>query len=160
MLVNSIVLSKFDYADVVYGTYLDQTDVTKIQRAQNACLRFALNLKRFDHISHLYPSINWLNMKDRRDLHLLILTHKTITTGNPAYLCEKLLQRSKVHNINIRTKQNLTIHKHKTTLFKRSFTYNAAKLYNSLTNELKVIQPKLFNKTLKLDMLNARWIKL
>lgn len=52
MLCNSLVLSTFMYCSTVYGPCIDGRDRKRIQRVQNACLRFVYGIRKYDHISH------------------------------------------------------------------------------------------------------------
>ena len=47
MLCDSLVLSYFNYFDVIYSQYLDLNDKNRIQKVQNSCL-----ILIFGHISH------------------------------------------------------------------------------------------------------------
>ncbi|CAH2002960.1 unnamed protein product [Acanthoscelides obtectus] len=47
----------------------------------------------------------------------------------------------------VRNRDNLTMPIHRTTLFRRSFTYNAILYYNSLAQDLKTIQSSRSFKT-------------
>lgn len=139
LLVESLIISRFDYCDIAYGPCLDLVSVNRLQTAQNACLRFALNINKFDrvakkhnHISHLYKPNGWLKLFNRRLLHTGSFVKKVMMTGEPAYLRNKLVLRSASHNINVRSKNALSLCSHSTTFFKRSFTYNAVHVYNSL----------------------------
>nr|CAH7733245.1 unnamed protein product [Callosobruchus chinensis] len=62
-LCNSLVLSHFTHASPVYGTSIDTADHYRIQKVQNSCLRLIFGIRRFEHISHTFQKICWLNMK-------------------------------------------------------------------------------------------------
>lgn len=135
-LSEALVLSHTNYCDTVYGPCLDVRTKMRLQKIQNSCIRFIYNLRARDHVRHKLKELKWLNMENRRKLHLACAIHKLKDTGTPKYLKEKLVFRYTVHNINTRNFKNLNIPKYKTTLFQRCFSYSVAKLYNSIPNTL------------------------
>lgn len=132
LLCNSLVLSHLNYCDVAYGPCLDRLTSVRIQRIQNSCIRYICGLRRRDHVSHKLNELCWLNMENRRKLHLYCFAYKVLTFRTPPYLSDKITFRSDVHNINIRHPHFITPPLHGTTLFERSFSYNIANLMNSL----------------------------
>nr|CAI5833462.1 unnamed protein product [Callosobruchus analis] len=50
--------------------------------------------------------------------------------------------RTETHNVNLRSKHQLTLPIHYTEQFKRSFSYNIVKFYNNLPNDLRSITSK------------------
>lgn len=139
MLCDSIVLSHFNYCDTVYGPCLDNADVRRIQKAQNSCLRFIYGIKRPKGISHKLADTKWLSMHNRRELHMACFYHKILMHKTPPYLFDRLCFRTDVHNVNIRRKDLLTIPKHRKELFKRSFSYNVARVLNKVTKTCDVL---------------------
>lgn len=137
MLCESLILSNFNYCDIIYGPCLDVMDKIRIQKVQNSCLRLIFNIRKYDHISYKLQEVKWLNMQNRRILHAAVLFHKLVITKKPPYLYNKIRFRSDVHNINIRRKDMLTPPLHKSALFERSFSYNIARIYNNVPSELK-----------------------
>lgn len=65
-LCQSCVLSRFTYCSEVYQPCLDVATVNRVQKVQNACLRYIHGIRKFDHISHKLKDNGWLNMKNRR----------------------------------------------------------------------------------------------
>lgn len=72
MLCDSIILSMFNYCDVVYGPCLDLKISSRIQQIQNACVRFIFGLKRRDHVTRYLSEIGWLKMHNRRYVYGLL----------------------------------------------------------------------------------------
>nr|CAI5865276.1 unnamed protein product [Callosobruchus analis] len=85
-------------------------------------------------------------MANRRKLHSACTYHNILTTKEPSCLYNKVLFRCEVHNVNIRSRAAITYPAHRTSLFKRSFSYNIAKIYNSLPSQLKTLSAKQFKK--------------
>lgn len=148
-LCNSLVLSSFNHCDTVYGPCLTVSDSERIQRVQNSCLRLIYGIRKYEHISHTLRHVGWLNMKNRRFCHLASLQHSIVLNKSPPYLYQKITFRTDVHHLNLRYKNVLTIPAHKTSLFRRSFKYNIANIYNGLPSVLKSKPLSNFKKSLK-----------
>nr|CAI5840148.1 unnamed protein product [Callosobruchus analis] len=148
MLCNSLVLSHFSFCDVVYGNCLTKFSSDKIQRVQNACLRLTFGIRKYDSVTVKFTDLGWLNMKQRRLLHSLVLYHKIVINKLPSFLYKKLNFRHMVHNRNTRNKTQLTPVYHTTTLFERSFSYNIGKLYNNIPQQFKTLPVNLFKRNI------------
>ena len=137
MLCESLVLSVFNYADFVYGPCVDSITRNRIQKVQNTCCRLVFGLRKFDRISDKLKILNWLPMNKIWELHLLNFVHQLLLRGQPSYLRAKVSSRCNLHSVNVRSSSNLSIPRHTTSVFHRSFSYNSVKIYNQVDNELK-----------------------
>lgn len=144
MLCDALVLSQFNYCDVLYGPCLDVITSKKIQVAQNSCLRFIYGIRRREHITHKLKETKWLSMEKRRMLHATVFYHKLITENTPPYLCNKIQYRTDIHNLNLRHRGLITPPTHRTEIFKRSFSFNVYKLYNSIPVYFKKLTVSAF----------------
>lgn len=134
-LGETLILPKLSYCDTVYGPALLATDSYRLQKIQNSYFRFAYGIRKFEHISYKITEMNRLKLEQLRKVHLLTLTHKIIITKKPIYLYKKLVRIGNVSSYITRNSSLLLIYKHKTAMFKRSFTYSVCKLYNDLPPE-------------------------
>lgn len=137
VLCESFILSLFTYACVVYGPCLDALDASRVQRVQNACMRYIFQIRKYDSISYKLKELGWLSMHNRVVFHSLILFHSIICGRSPPYLYNKIRYRCDIHNINVRNKNLITPPIHNTALYTRSFSYNIYALYNPLSNCIK-----------------------
>ena len=65
-LCNSFIQPHFDYASSAWYPNLTQKMESKIQIAQNKCIRYCLQLDKMTHISKRdFETLNWLPFKDR-----------------------------------------------------------------------------------------------
>lgn len=156
MLCDSLILSVFNHGDVVYGNCLTNIEKRRIQLMQNSCLRLIYGIKKYERISHKLKESNWLNMQNRRQLHSACFYHKIITLKSPPYLYNKIIFRSHVHNINVRFRGAITPPFHRTTLYERSFSYNIARIYNSIPCQIKALPISAFKKKYKMYLLNSQ----
>lgn len=144
MLCDSLVLSSFNFCDVIYGFCIDSIDARRIQTFKIHL--FIYGIRRRDRISHTLSKTKWLTMRDRRLVHSLCLFHNIISSKLPGYLYDRLTFRTDVHNLNIRYRSLLTPPLHKYEIFKRSFSYNIVKLYNNLPVNFKQLHPLNFKR--------------
>ena len=140
MLCNSLVLSHFDFADVVYNFCITKVEEKRIQKIQNSCVRLIFGLRKYDSVSLKIKEISWLNMRERRVLHSCCLYQRVIYSGIPIYLYKKIEFCGDIHQLNTRNRKLILPPKHSTTLYKRSFSYNIFKYYNMIPNEVKILQ--------------------
>lgn len=139
-LCDALILSALSYADVVFWPALLERDRESLQKLQNSCIRFAYGARKFDHVTPLYVASKWLSLKNRFTVHFATLVQKIICSGSPPYLREKLVYVSSVHGRNTRNNHLLAVMRHRSTMFRRSFSYNAAKVYNILPARVKARQ--------------------
>lgn len=66
-LCESPVLSNFNYGIYVYGTCLDSSDHSRVQKLQNRCCRFVLNLPKY---SRGMISVDWVGSTWAEELKL------------------------------------------------------------------------------------------
>lgn len=113
-------------------------------------------MRKYDHISSKIKELGWLNMANRRHLHLICYVHKLLSdTSQPSSLRDKFVFRAQTHSVNIRNKNMLVTPKFVTALFQRSFSYNAIKAYNNIPDEIKNLKLTIFKERVKVMLLNG-----
>ncbi|MDW0176924.1 MAG: reverse transcriptase family protein [Nitrososphaeraceae archaeon] len=132
-LCQTLLLPVLDYGDVCY---LDLTEdrLNKLERLQNLCIRYIFGLRKYDHISEFRSRLNWVEIRDRRNLHILCLLFNILKNPrSPAYLHSSFTALA-AHGLGLRSENLLTllIPKHSSSFFQYSFTVHAAKLWNKL----------------------------
>lgn len=154
LLCQSLVLSKYNYCDFIYGFAIDVVDRQRIQKVQNSCSRFIFGLRKFDHISHTLVDLNWLSMENRRLHHFGCFIHHIINGKDPpGSLTDRLVFRASVHSRDIRYKLKLTMPQHRTALFQRSFSFSCVKVFNQLPADLLPLSISRFKTRYKLFLL-------
>lgn len=156
ILCESLVLSQFNYADVVYGPCLTKANRKRLQRIQNSCIRLVFGLRKYDHISHKYEAIKWLNIHQRQILHCCCLFHLIIKTQCPKYLYHKITYRTDVHHLGLRHRDLIEQPIHRTMKFRGCYKYLIYKYHNRIPNEMKQYNPKHFKIEMKNILLNSR----
>lgn len=156
MLSQSMVLSHFSYCSPVYAPAIDAHDRDRIQRAQNACLRFIFGIRKYEHISHKLSELGWLNMQNRFKLQRACLYHKIINSRSPPYLYNKISFRTDVHHLNVRNKGLITPPLHRSALYERSFSYSIYKTFNSIPESFKSLSAPAFRVNMKRLLLTSQ----
>ena len=135
-----MVLSQFNYADVVYMNMSKLTQY-KIQKIQNLCIRFIYNCKKYDpiSISGLRKKLGWLSMSERRVSHGLTLMFKIVKGKAPHYLSDLITFTNEIHNVNTRSSGRNLIWLDKdikTKSRRHAFFYSISDLYNKLPENI------------------------
>lgn len=139
-LCESMVLSQFNYADVVYMN-MNKITQYKIQKIQNMCVRFVFNCKKYKRlsISGLRKKLGWLSMSERRACHGLTLMFKIINNMAPNYLSDLITFTNEIHQVNTRSRSKnlIWIGKDiKTKSRRESFFFSMSSLFNKLPENI------------------------
>ena len=136
-LSEAYILSQFNYGDIILQNLSDQL-VNKIQKVQNACVRFAFGLRKYDHISGFVKNMKILNMKNRRLLHNLTLMFGIKNNKAPGYLCDRISNHAEVHNHFTRNRLNINIPFVRTKLRSMSYFILISKKFNDISKIIDV----------------------
>ena len=137
LLVKSYILSNFNYSSIILQNIFKYQAI-KIQKFQNACVRFILNLRKFDHISEGIKSLSLLKMDQVRYLQTLTFMHKIILGKAPVYLSEKIKFQGDHHSHLTRSRFNIRGTRFKTNYGRNCFFNSASREYNFIVNKLNI----------------------
>ncbi|KAL1453849.1 hypothetical protein WDU94_010159 [Cyamophila willieti] len=131
-IIRSYVLPHFDYcSSVIYNMSLEQK--TRLQRAQNACVRFVYKARLREHITPYFNRLGLMKLEDREKILLLNITYKILSSESPPYLSSKYTFRSEVSSRETRAHPlSLQIPISHTTSYQNSFLTSSINLWNSL----------------------------
>lgn len=155
-LCESLVLSRLNYCDVVYGPCLLSRTERLIQRVQNACARFCFSIPPRTHVTPFLNSSNLLKMKARRHLHLATLLFGLTAKQIPGYLYSKLKWASDGSRYPRRACAHLALltPRHRSVAFRGSFRFAASRCWNDLPPPLRALKTiGTFRSNLKNDLL-------
>uniref|UniRef100_A0A1B6LTE5 Reverse transcriptase domain-containing protein n=2 Tax=Graphocephala atropunctata TaxID=36148 RepID=A0A1B6LTE5_9HEMI len=158
MLVKTLVLSHFNYCDVVTNDMTCELS-DRLQCAQNYCIRFVFNLRRDDHVTPYFEQLSLLKLKYLREYHILVLLHSILSLRTPSYLSEKCIFMSQISFRNTRRGAFLlSIPQHRSAIFSRSFIVTSCRLWNALPDTVKSIETSArFGDVVREGMLRGRW---
>ena len=145
-IYKTMLLPYFDYADVVFHK-AKQTDLDKLQRLQNRCLRICLGHNRLYGTKRAHKEASAAFLKDRRRAHIL----------NFMYLRQARTDLLNVREIRTRAHDAplFTVKVPRCEAFKRSVGYFGALEWNELPPDTRNVNPFLvFKYQRKLEMLH------
>ena len=130
-LYNALVLQYFDYCDVVWDN-MSKTSAVRLQKLQNLAARIITKSNYDIRSRDILHSLGWDNLHDRRTKHKALMMFKSLNGLAPQGLKE-LFNYHKT-NYNLRNGERcISLPKHRTEYLKRAFSYDGAKLWNSLS---------------------------
>lgn len=149
-LVESLILSKLNYADVVYGPRLLARTSRLIQRVQNSCARFCFSIPPRSHVTPFLNKHSLLKMRSRRKVHLASFLFGVFKSGKPAYIYDKLGRFNEGRDHFRGVRKLLSVPRHCSAAFRGSFKYAATRCWNNIPPPIRDCRSKhAFNQKLK-----------
>ena len=138
LLCNAMIQPFFDYACNAWYPNLNKKLKTRLQAAQNKCIRFCLKLgDRSSLKSKDFEKINWLPIHERVSQYSVCSVYKFFAKSCPDYFDELYFP---VENNGINTHfsfQKLTLPHRDTNIGQKALSYIGPFLWNNLQNTLK-----------------------
>ena len=149
ILYNSAIASRLNYCDVIWsptGTALQNN----VQVIQNTAARRVLGARDRHASQPLLSELGWVSLKDKRELHKIVLFKKILNGKGPCSLLEELETYRRTTNRVIRSNQDNIVKKScRTEYGKRLYFNGVIGSWNQLpptiksTNNLKSFKEKL-----------------
>ena len=139
-LYKSTIQPCIDYACSVWGN-CSLKNRNLIRRIQKRAARIVSKQygSRDVSVSALFKDLKWQSFETRRDYFLNMLMYKCIHGTAPLRLCNEIEMYFDRHGLNTRNASslNVVLPKPNTEMFKQSFRYSGANIWNSLHNALQ-----------------------
>lgn len=152
-MVQALIFPLFDYYSVIT---LDATYQlrSRLQRLQNACVRYIFGLRRTDHVTPLRRELGWMRTDTRRQYFTAVLLYKIINFRSPSYLYD-MFQKRELSRPARGATRDLNIPRMHTDFGQQSFKAQGVRLWNSLPECIKYL-PSLsrFKYALREHLLN------
>ena len=132
----AIAAARLDYYNsVLYKT--SQSNISKLQRAQNSLARVVTNSRKRDHITPILADLHWLPIAARIDYKIALLTFKSLVSRQPSYLCELFDFHQPTRSLRSSSQENrLNVIRCRTSCGGRAFCHAAPTVWNCLPVEL------------------------
>ena len=145
LLYDALVCPHLSYADVVWDGCLQQQRM-ELQRVHNFAARVIVGANSRTPSGPILEELGMVPLADKRRIHQAVFMHKLVNERGSAELCDKMAPiRNKKGNISqpegLRSGRTLFIRPvhHRTTKFENSTLQRAAKAWNSISPELRLI---------------------
>ena len=136
MLCSALIQPHFDYGCTSWYPLLSKALKTKLQIAQNKCIRFCLELPPRGHISPShFRKINWLPVERRVELCTSTTVFKYWKGISPSYLNDMFMPS--LTNYNTRSQMGLDIPLCRTTNGQKSMSFLGPKVWNKVNSNIK-----------------------
>jgi hypothetical protein len=137
LLANALVSSKLDFCNSLYFG-LSQLFVHRLQLIQNSLARVVCPyIKRRDHITPTLRKLHWLPITSRITFKISLITYKTLHFKSPSYLHSLLVPYNPTRRLRSSDKLLLTVPSIKSSAGRRSFSFAAPTIWNSLPLSLR-----------------------
>ena len=94
-------------------------------------------MTRSEHITPILAQLHWLEIAERIEYKVALLTFNALTTGKPDYLSDQLQLCAPVRQLRSGDRKNrLYLNSHRTTFASRAFWNGAPVVWNSLPHQL------------------------
>lgn len=135
-LATCLVAGRLDYCNALFFGAASR-DILKLQRVQNCLARVVTRSPPSTRSLPLLSSLHWLPIQHRITYKLNLLTFKTITSSQPAYLHELLTPAASVRQLRSEKGLKLSVPRVKSKAGSRAFSVCAPQLWNELPLELR-----------------------
>jgi hypothetical protein len=150
LLANALVSSRLDYCNSLYFG-LPKVLLGRLQSIQNSLARVVVpSVRRTDHITPTLRALHWLPVEKRIDFKIAVLTFKVLRNDRPLYLASLVSRYVPTRLLRSADKETLVMPNIKSANGRRSFSFSAPTIWNSLPLEMRSITSfPVFRKKLK-----------
>ncbi|KAJ1215788.1 hypothetical protein NDU88_003395 [Pleurodeles waltl] len=142
-VTQALVSSRLDYGNALY-TGIQAKDLLHLQRIQNASALLILDIPCRSHISHHLRNLHWLPVDKRITFKLLTHAHKALHDTGLTYLNNRLSFYTPTRQLRSANLALTVVPRiQRKTSGGRSFSYLAAKTWNTLPANLRQTQDLL-----------------
>ena len=152
-IVLTLVVSKINFCCTLYKG-LPKSQLCRLQKLQNACVRLIFRLRKYTHVTSYYTKLGWLKVEQFIKYRYVVILFNCLQSGQPFYLKDVIENYNPNRNLRSSNQNLLKLPLCRTETGRKSFTYQAPSLWNSLPNTLRSINTVAsFKRSLKKHIL-------
>lgn len=134
-LIDSLVTSHVRYCIQVYGN-CNAEMLGVVQKIFNFSAKIISNRRKYDHISDVLNSLQWLNSNQFVAYFDLCMLHKIVTSERPSSLSSRYRFNHQMLDRVTRQSEHLYLERPKNNHGKRTYVYRSSHLYNSYYDQI------------------------
>ena len=123
-----------DYCNSLFHK-IEKSNIEKLQKVQNTAARLIVRKRKRESISATIKELHWLRVESRIIFKILLLVYKSINGTSS----KNIKLEFKSHNCREEDFLMLKTHFYKTKYGKRTFKYNAPRLWNALPLHIRTV---------------------
>ena len=133
MFFNSYILPHLDYCCIIWGN-CSKSLQDRVIRFQKRAARLILDKSIDTPSADLFAELRWMAFPERVKYQKAVLMYKTLHGQAPEYLANSFTFNSDIHQRQLRSSSmpQLYTPRPRTELFRKSFKYSGANIWNSL----------------------------
>jgi len=136
IVYKSIIAPHFEYcATLLIG--MGETQLNKLQIAQNRAMRVILQCNRFTKVEHMLQALQFMSVRQRVCYNVAVLIFKILNNMASVALSNKLEIVGRDCDRQTRQAGNIVVTFRRTRSAQKSLFYEGIKMYNSLPTEIK-----------------------
>ena len=138
LFFNSYILPHLDYCNSIWGNCSNELS-DKIIKFQKRAARLILDKDLSTPSSELFQQLGWMRFDERVIYKKCILMYKSLHNLAPSYMSNKFTYSYDIHNLDLRSTTNQTLHipKPKLEIYRKSLSYSGPKLWNALPESVR-----------------------
>ena len=136
-IVQSVIMSVFDYGDVLY-MHASCTTLRPLEAVYHSALRFITGDSYLTHHCVLYEKVGWPSLTARREHHCLLFIFKALCGKLPVYLSSLLKLKVTGHSTRAQAHIRYTIPHMNSEQGKTAFMHYAPHKWDILQDSLKL----------------------
>ena len=132
------ILPLIDYGSVTWGS-TSSYNLERLSKLQKRAARVILKADYTTPSNDMFKELGWLSIRERLTYNKAVLTYKALNNLTPEYITTMLKPVSETHDRALRSSANgtLAVPRSRTSLFDRSFSYSAPRLWNSFPDSVR-----------------------
>ena len=134
IIVHSVISNRMDYCNSLFHK-IDKSNIEKLQKVQNSAARLIVRKRKRESISATIKELHWLRVESRIIFKILLLVYKSINGTSS----KNIELEFKSHNCREEDFLMLKTHFYKTKYGKRTYKYNAPRLWNALPLHIRTV---------------------